>query len=98
MGVVIQTDASMLMGRGAPADLARDMLAAGYIDILASDNHGDHRALAPARDWLLQRGGAEQAELLTHHNASRVLRDEDPVPVPPLSQGFLGRMKRLFRQ
>lgn len=98
MGVVIQTDASMLMGRGTPADLARDMLAAGLIDVLASDNHGDARALAAARDWLLQRGGEEQAHLLTHHNAGLVLSDEDPIPVPPLSPGFLARMKRLFRQ
>lgn len=96
MGIVIQTGANMLMGRGAPADLAREMLAAGYIDILASDNHGDSRSLATARDWLLQRGGAEQAELLTNRNAALVLGDEDPIPVPPLLTGFLDRVKRLF--
>jgi protein-tyrosine phosphatase len=98
MGVVIQTGANMLMGRGAPADLARAMLAAGYIDILASDNHGDHRSLSIARDWLLQHGGAEQAELLTSRNAMLVLGDEDPLPVPPLLPGFLDRLKRLFRR
>lgn len=98
MGVVIQTGANMLMGRGAPADLARAMLAAGYIDVLASDNHGDHRSLSRARDWLLQHGGAEQAELLTSRNAMLVLGDEDPLPVPPLLPGFLDRLKRLFRR
>jgi protein-tyrosine phosphatase len=98
MGVVIQTGATMLMGRGAPADLAREMLAAGYIDILASDNHGDHRSLATARDWLLQRGGVEQAELLTRLNAERVLGNEDPLPVPPLVPGFLDRVRRMFRR
>jgi protein-tyrosine phosphatase len=36
IGVVIQTDASVLMGRGVPAELARAMLAEGLIDILAS--------------------------------------------------------------
>lgn len=95
-GVVIQTDASVLMGRGTPADLARQMLEQGLIDILASDNHGDHRSLATARDWLLERGAREQVELLTSVNAGNVLRDEDTVPVPPLSSGFFGRIKRLF--
>lgn len=96
LGVVIQTDASVLMGRGVPAELARGMLAEGLIDILASDNHGDHRSLATARDWLLERGGEEQVTLLTHHNAELVLGDEDPVPVPPLRPSLMGRVKRLF--
>jgi len=96
LGVVIQTDAAVLMGRGVPAELARTMLAEGLIDILASDNHGDRRSLASARDWLLERGGEEQVVLLTHRNADLVLGDEDPIPVPPLRPGMLGRVKRLF--
>lgn len=96
LGVVIQTDASVLMGRGAPAELARDMLGEGLIDILASDNHGDSRSLGSAREWLLDRGGEEQAHLLTFANADSVLRDEDPLPVPPLKAGLVERVKRLF--
>ena len=96
LGVVIQTDAAVPMGRGVPAELARTMLAEGLIDILASDNHGDRRSLASARDWLLERGGEEQVVLLTHRNADLVLGDEDPIPVPPLRPGMLGRVKRLF--
>jgi protein-tyrosine phosphatase len=96
LGVVIQTDASVLMGRGVPSELARDMLAEGLIDILASDNHGDHRSLGVAREWLLERGGEAQVDLLTHGNAELVLHDEDPVPVPPLKRGLLGTMKKLF--
>ncbi len=97
MGVVIQTDVSVLLGRGAPAEMARTMLAEGLIDILASDNHGDARSLAAATGWLRERGANdEQVELLTHHNAQLVLGDEDPVPVPPLTPGLLGRVKRLF--
>jgi protein-tyrosine phosphatase len=96
MGVVIQTDASVLMGRGVPAELARTMLAEGLIDILASDNHGDARSLASVQDWLLERGGEEQLTLLTHANAECVLNDEDPLPVPPLRPGLLSRVKRLF--
>ncbi|AMW05058.1 tyrosine-protein phosphatase [Gemmatimonas phototrophica] len=96
MGVVIQTDASVLMGRGVPADLARNMLSEGLIDILASDNHGDARSLASAREWLLERGADEQVHLLTFANADCVLRDEDPLPVPPLKAGLMERVKRLF--
>jgi protein-tyrosine phosphatase len=96
IGVVIQTDASVLMGRGVPGDLARAMLEQGLIDILASDNHGDQRSLKSALSWLLERGGEEQVALLTTENAQMVLRDEDPIPVPPLKPGILGRMKRLF--
>jgi len=96
MGVVIQTDASVLMGRGVPAELARDMLAEGLIDILASDNHGDARSLASVEQWLRERGGEEQITLLTHANAECVLGDEDPIPVPPLRQGLMSRVKRLF--
>lgn len=95
-GVVIQTDASVLMGRGVPADLARDMLADGLIDILASDNHGDARSLASVQAWLMERGGEEQVALLTHANAECVLQDEDPLPVPPLRPGLMDRMKRFF--
>jgi protein-tyrosine phosphatase len=96
IGVVIQTDASVLMGRGVPADLARAMLAEGLIDILASDNHGDSRSLGSVQDWLLERGGEEQVTLLTHANAECLLSDEDPIPVPPLKPGLMDRVKRLF--
>ena len=96
VGAVIQTDAIMLRGRGAPADLARSMLAEGLIDILASDNHGDSRSLGGARDWLLERGAAEQAELLLGGNAARVLEGEDPLPVPPFTVGMLTRIKNFF--
>ena len=100
LGVVIQTDVSVLLGRGAPAELARELLALGLIDILASDNHGDHRTLSAACDWLTEHGGEEQIELLTHGNAQRVLGDEDPIPVPPLKtlRGPLAKLRSLFRK
>lgn len=98
LGVVIQSDVSVLMGKGAPSDLARDLLAHGLVDILASDNHGDRRSLAVARAWLQEHGASEmQLELLTHRNAELVLADEDPAPVPPLlTGGFVQRVRRLF--
>ena len=96
IGTVIQTDAIMLRGRGAAAELARSMLSEGLIDILASDNHGDSRSLAGAREWLLERGAAEQAELLLGGNAGRVLQGEDPIAVPPFGGGILKRIKKFF--
>jgi protein-tyrosine phosphatase len=98
LGVVIQTDASVLMGRGAPSNLARELLALGLIDILASDNHGDHRTLATACEWLEAHGAHEQLELLTHGNAERVLDDDDPLPVPPLRSmnGPMAKLRKLF--
>jgi len=98
VGVVIQTDVSVLLGRGAPSDLARDLLAAGLVDILASDNHGDRRSLAAGAKWLDEQGAdASQIHLLTYENARLVLADEDPEPVPPLATGgALDRIRRLF--
>lgn len=96
IGVIIQTDASVLMGRGVPSELARGMLAEGLIDILASDNHGDARSLASVEAWLLERGGEEQVTLLTHANAECLLNDEDPIPVPPLRPGLMQKFRRLF--
>ena len=98
IGVVIQTDVSVLTGRGAPSDLARDLLAAGLVDILASDNHGDRRSLASGAKWLEAHGAnAEQINLLTDENARLVLADEDPEPVPPLATGSaLDRIRRRF--
>jgi len=98
LGVVIQTDVSVLMGRGAPSELARNLLAAGLVDILASDNHGDRRSLASGANWLAEQGAtARQIELLTHENARLVLADEDPEPVPPLATGnALDKIRRLF--
>ncbi|MBC8089291.1 MAG: hypothetical protein H7Z40_18660 [Phycisphaerae bacterium] len=101
LGVVIQTDVSVLLGRGAPAELARELLAFGLIDILASDNHGDQRTLAVAPEWLQSHGASdEQVELLTHTNAKRVLADEDPVPVPILKtmMGPIDKIRSIFRK
>jgi protein-tyrosine phosphatase len=101
LGVVIQTDVSVLLGRGAPAELARELLAFGLIDILASDNHGDQRTLAAAPEWLKTRGASdEQIDLLTHTNARRVLDDEDPLPVPILKamMGPMDRIRSIFRK
>ncbi|HET7457156.1 MAG TPA: CpsB/CapC family capsule biosynthesis tyrosine phosphatase [Gemmatimonadaceae bacterium] len=98
-GAVIQMDAIMLLGSGPMAQMARQLLEEGLVDCIASDNHGDGRSVAAARDWLLEMGATEQASLLTRTNADRVLRNLDPIPVAPvrIDRSFLGRLRELVR-
>jgi protein-tyrosine phosphatase len=97
-GAVIQMDTAPLMGRGSVGAMSRSLLQAGLVDLLASDNHGDRRSLATARDWLLEVATPEHAELLTRTNARRLLDSAPLLPVPPLSRthGIFGRLRQLF--
>ncbi len=94
-GAVIQMDAVMLFGRSPLSELARALLGEGFVDCMASDNHGDSRSLAAARDWVIESGNAEQAQLLTHENPRRLLADEPLLPVAPLARrpGFMDRLR-----
>jgi protein-tyrosine phosphatase len=97
-GAVIQGDATMPLAGGPVGKLARALLEQGLVDCLASDNHGDVRSLGAARTWLEELGAGEQARLLTHVNAERVLRSEPVLPVAPLpvlERGMLTRLKEL---
>jgi protein-tyrosine phosphatase len=97
-GAAIQMDASMLLGGPNASKLARGLLASGLVDCIASDNHGDRRSLAGARQWLLELGATEQADLLTRANARRMLDGESPLPVAPMptvERGMLARLKQL---
>jgi protein-tyrosine phosphatase len=97
-GAAIQMDASMLLGGPNASKLARALLAEGLVDCIASDNHGDQRSLAGARQWLLELGAIEQADLLTRGNARRMLDGQPPLPVAPLpsvERGMLARLKQL---
>jgi protein-tyrosine phosphatase len=97
-GAVIQMDTAGLTRSGPVGRLSRALLEAGLVDLVASDNHGDSRALGAARDWLLAAGASEQAELLTRTNARRLLDGERVLPVPPLRwpRSVLGRLRELF--
>jgi len=78
---------------------ARQLLEEGFVDCIASDNHGDARSLNAARQWLLEIGADEQAELLTHTNADRLLHGQPMLPVMPIPRveaGMLGRLRKLF--
>ena len=97
VGAVIQTDAGMLLGGGPMGRLARELLAEGLMDCLASDNHGDGRTLRGARLWLEEIGATEQADLLTRVNAGRVLADQGALPVTPVrpDKGMFARLREL---
>lgn len=98
VGAVIQMDVAGLVGRGAISVLSRELLEAGLVDVLASDNHADERSLATARDWLLEVATPEHAALLTRANARRLLDGEPVRPVPPLppARGIFGRLREMF--
>ena len=98
VGAVIQMDVAGLFASGPQASLAAAMLEQGLADILASDTHGDGRALSPARQWLLEIGAADAADLLTRRNAAHLLADQPLEPVPPVERrrGVFGRLKELL--
>jgi protein-tyrosine phosphatase len=98
-GAAIQLDAAMMLSGGPVGRLARTLLERGLVDCIASDNHGDVRALLPARRWLEEAGAAEQAELLTRANAERLLAGQPTIPVAPLERierGMLARFRELL--
>ena len=97
-GAVIQMDTAGLVGRSSISKLSRALVEEGLVDLFSSDNHGDSRSLATARDWLLEVATEEHATLLTHTNAKRVLDGQATIDVPPLpsSGGIFGRLRELF--
>jgi len=98
-GAVIQMDVASLTRRGTIAATSRALLDAGLVDCFSSDNHGDARSLASARDWLLEEATPAHVELLTRTNAQRLLNDEPTLPVPPLRRGgMLSRLGGLLRR
>jgi len=82
-GVVLQVDATTLLGESRRAGRARALLEAGCASIVASDNHGDARSVASAVRWLESHGGGAQAELLAIDNPRAILDDQPVRPVPP---------------
>ena len=97
-GAVIQMDTAGLLGKGRIAKMSRQLLEQGLVDLFASDNHGDTRTLATARDWLMEVSTPAHAELLTRNNARRLLDGDPLAPVPPLpaANGIFSRFRELF--
>ena len=85
VGAAMQVDVAPLLAEGERGRLARSFLELGLVDLLASDNHGDARALGPARDWLVELGATEHARLLTETNPAHILNGTAMEPVPPLT-------------
>ncbi|MDQ6888234.1 MAG: hypothetical protein M3068_13240 [Gemmatimonadota bacterium] len=99
VGAVIQMDAAMILGGESSSKLSRALLEEGLVDVIASDNHGDRRSLAAAERWLREAGGEEQARLLTHVNAERLLSGQVVLPVQPLptvERGMRARLRELL--
>lgn len=97
-GAVIQMDTAGLLGTGAISRLSRALVEGGLVDMFSSDNHGDSRSIATARDWLLEVATPEHAVLLTRTNARRLLDGEPVLPVSPLppTGGIFDRLRELF--
>lgn len=97
-GAAMQLDAASLLGDGPRAALSAALLEEGLIDVMASDNHGDGRALAPAVARLVAGGAAAAAELLTRTNPERLLRNESLLPVPPvrIDRPWLARLRHVL--
>lgn len=99
LGAVTQSDATILVAGGAMCELAKTLLSEGLVDVLASDNHGDRRALGMARWWLTEIGYPEQAEVLTETNPGRLLDNQPMLPVGGLrfDQGMFDRLRSWWR-
>jgi hypothetical protein len=72
------------------------------VDYLSSDFHARAHLrihLKDAEDFFTAHDGLEQFQLLTVTNPARVMRDQLPLPVPPMaiSEGFWGGFTKIFK-
>jgi protein-tyrosine phosphatase len=98
VGAAIQMDVAGVFATGSQGTLAATLLERGLVDLLASDTHGDARALLPAKKWLIELGADDTADLLTRRNAAHLLANEPMEAVPSLERrrGMFGRLKELL--
>jgi protein-tyrosine phosphatase len=90
VGAYLQMNYGSLVGRYGPEarELALRLLRRGWIDYVSTDFHGrPHLKLfrREALEVLTEMGGEEQITLLCLTNPQRLFRDEEPLPVPPLT-------------
>ena len=90
LGVLLQVNYGSLAGRYGvgPRRRARTLLERGWADLFSTDFHGrPHLSiyLGAVREAMEELGGGEQFRLLAGTNPARILRGEDPLPVPPLA-------------
>jgi protein-tyrosine phosphatase len=87
-GAFLQVNGPSLTGRYGDEALnaAFALLEKGWADYLSSDYHARGRPdITAYRQVLIDVGGEEQVVLLTETNPSRLLREEMPLPVTPLT-------------
>ena len=104
-GAHLQVNYGSLVGRyGAEAQtVAFRLLEAGLVDYMASDFHGDmNLRIYKTEAWavLEGRGALETLETLCRTNPSRLLEDEDPIPVTALSYEptFFSRLRGIVKR
>ncbi len=95
IGAVMQVDANTLFHPTGRGQRARELVGAGFADILAADNHGDIRSLADPFQRLVAAGGEAAATLLMVTNPAAILADGELTPVEPfeLKLPLLSRLK-----
>lgn len=101
-GALLQVNAGSLSGRyGEQARFnAFAILEHALADYICSDYHARGRpSTAGAANIITEAGGAEQLQLLTSVNATRLLLGEQPLPVAPLrlKLGVKDRLRRWMR-
>jgi protein-tyrosine phosphatase len=97
-GARIQVDSTTLTKPSVRGHRARELLAGGLVDLIAADNHGNHRTLLRGVEYLESRGAAEAVRLLATVNPRAIVNNETMVPVPPIEvkEGMLGRWRRFM--
>jgi protein-tyrosine phosphatase len=102
-GALLQVNYGALEGRygGESRKMALRLLRRGWADYLASDFHArPDRSIykKEAGDRLAEAGAGEAFVILSLTNPARVLRDEMPIPVPPLppESGLWARVRALL--
>ncbi len=98
VGAGLQVNAGSLVGAyGKKAEgLSWRLVRAGMADYLSSDYHArGEPKVAEARDALVHAGGREQHRLLTVTNPEAILKNQHPLPVPPVKEPVTG-WRRFF--
>lgn len=99
LGARMLVDATTITKSTSRGGKARQLLAAGCADAIASDNHGDNRSITTALDYLGAHGYSDIAGLLAQGNTKAILEDEDLKPVQPavIREGVWRRFKSILK-
>jgi len=99
VGAKLLLDATTLTQSSSRGAKARQVIAAGCADAVASDNHGDPRSLKAAIDFMGEQGFAREAEMLAVENPRAIIEDCELDAVPPvdLQKGAWDKLKRIIR-